>query len=162
MFMKMMAAIVTLGFCVSISVADGRQLFKITLVSEGKPRASIVVAQNPTPSARLAALELQYHIQKITGAIVPIRTDREEIRGTRILVGESKQTNALGIKGDSFKSLEYLIQFRPETIILIGRDWQDTEENYPDRSRLAGHGGEPEGTGQGYLWPHDSVKSTSN
>ncbi len=126
---KMMAAIVTLVFCVSMSAAEGKPLVEITLVSEGKPRASIVVAQNPTLSARLAALELQYHIRKITGAVVPIRTDREEITGTRILVGESKQTNALGIKGDDFKSLEYLIQFRPDTITLIGRDWQDTEEN---------------------------------
>ncbi|TFG66012.1 MAG: DUF4838 domain-containing protein, partial [Anaerolineales bacterium] len=132
---KLMAAIVTLGFCVSMSAAKGRPLVEITLVSEGKPSASIVIAENPTPSARLAALELQYHIRKITGAILPIRSDREEIMGTCILVGESKQTNALGIKGDSFKSLEYLIQFRPDTIILIGRDWQDTEENRKELGR---------------------------
>ncbi|GAI86345.1 unnamed protein product, partial [marine sediment metagenome] len=55
--------------------------------------------------------------------------------GTRILVGQSKQTNALGIKGDGFKSLEYLIQFRPDTIILIGRDWQDTEQNRNELGR---------------------------
>ena len=71
MFMKMMTAIVTLGLCVSISVAEGRPLVDITLVRQGKPSASIVVAQNPTHSARLAALELQYHIQKITGAMNP-------------------------------------------------------------------------------------------
>ncbi len=132
---KMTAAIVTLGFCVCMSAAEGKPLVEITLVSEGKPGASIVVAQNPTPSARLAALELQYHIRKITGAVLPIRTDREEITGTRLLVGESKQTNALGIKGHDFKPLEYLIQFRPETIILIGRDWQDTEESRKELGR---------------------------
>jgi len=132
---KMMAAILTLGFCVSMSAAEVKPLVEITLVSEGRPSASIVVAQNPTPSARLAALELQYHFRKITGAIVPIRTDREEITGPRILVGQSRQTNALGIKGDDFKSLEYLIQFRPDTIILIGRDWQDTQENRKELGR---------------------------
>ncbi|MGD8500969.1 MAG: DUF4838 domain-containing protein, partial [Phycisphaerales bacterium] len=132
---KMIAAIVTLGFCVSMSGAEGRPLVEIALVSEGKPSASIVVAQNPTHSARLAALELQYHIRKITGAVVPIKTDSEEITGTRILVGQSRQTNALGIKGDSFKSLEYLIQFRPDTITLIGRDWQDTKENRKELGR---------------------------
>ena len=131
----MIAAIVTLAFCESISVAEDKPLVEITLVSEGEPSASIVVAQNPTHSAKLAALELQYHIRKITGAILPIRTDREEITGTRILVGQSKQTNALGIKGDGFESLEYLIQFRPNTIILIGRDWQDTEENRKELGR---------------------------
>jgi len=132
---KMMAAILTLGFCASMSAAAGKPLVEVTLVSEGRPSASIVVAQNPTPSARLAALELQYHLRKITGAIVPIRTDREEITGTRILVGESKQTSALGIRGGGFNSLEYLIQFRPDTIILIGRDWQDTEENRKELGR---------------------------
>ena len=110
----MIVTIVALAFCLNMSAAEERQLVEITLVSEGKPSSSIVVAQNPTPSARLAALELQYHIRKITGAVMPIRTDREEIAGARILVGESKQTNALGIKGDGFKSLEYLIQFRPD------------------------------------------------
>ena len=131
----MITAILTLGFYVSISAAEGRLLVEMTLVSEGKPSASIVIAQNPTPSARLAALELQYHIRMITGTIIPIRTDSQEITGTRILVGESKLTNALGIKGDNFKPLEYLIQFRPDTIILIGRDLQDTEENRKELGR---------------------------
>ena len=134
MLIQSMTAIV-LGFCASISVAEDRPLVDITLVNQGRPSASIVVAQNPTPSARLAALELQYHIQKITGAIVSIKTDSEKITGTRILVGESKQTNVLGIKGENFKSLEYLIQFHPETIILIGRDWKDTEENRKELGR---------------------------
>ncbi len=66
---KMMAAFVIGGFCIFMSVAAGKPLVEITLVSEGRPSASIVVAQNPTPSARLAALELQYHFRKITGAI---------------------------------------------------------------------------------------------
>jgi len=132
---KVMAAIVTLGFCTSMQAVEGRPSVEITLVSEGRPGASIVVAQNPTPSANLAALELQYHIRKITGAVVPIRTDREEIAGPRILVGHSSQTSALGIRADDFESLEYLIQFRPGTIILIGRDWQDTEENRKELGR---------------------------
>ena len=76
---KMIIVIVTLAFCVSISAAEDKPLVEITLVSEGKPSASIVVAQNQTPSARLSALELQYHIRKITGAIVPIKTDSEKI-----------------------------------------------------------------------------------
>ena len=128
---KMIAVIVTLGFCVSMSAAEDRPLVEVTLVSEGKSNTSIIVAQNPTPSAELVALELQYHIRKITGATLPIKTDIEDITGTRILVGQSKQTETLGIKGDDFKSLEYLIQFRPSTIILIGRDWLYMEENPP-------------------------------
>ncbi len=126
---RMMTVLIILGFCLSVSGAEEQPLATITLVSDGKPNASIVVAQNPTPSAGLAALELQYHVRKITGAVLPVKTDRQEITGARILVGQSRQTNALGIRADSFKSLEYLVQFRPDTVILIGRDWQDTQEN---------------------------------
>ena len=57
---KIITAIVTVGLCVGMSVAKGRPTVEITLVSEGKPSATIVVAQNPIASARLAALELQY------------------------------------------------------------------------------------------------------
>jgi len=44
-------------------------------------------------------------------------------------VGESEATRALGFNGSDFAPQEYLIAFRPETLILIGRDWEDTEVN---------------------------------
>ncbi|MHC4581040.1 MAG: DUF4838 domain-containing protein [Planctomycetota bacterium] len=132
---KTITAIVTVGLSVGMSLAEARPSAGITLVREGKPSATIVVAKNPSDSARLVALELQYHIRKITGAAVPVKTDRQETTGAHILVGQSRQTNALGIRADSFKSLEYLIQFRPDTIILIGRDWQDTEESGKELGR---------------------------
>jgi len=126
---------VTAALCLSVSAAASNEAATVTLVKHGTPDASIVVAENPTPSAHLAALEIQYHIQKITGAVLPIQTDREETTGTRILVGQSKQTSLLGINGDNFKPLEYLIQIRPDTIVLIGRDWRDTEDNSKELGR---------------------------
>ena len=72
---------------------------------------------------------MQYHVRKITGAILPIRSEHDEPSGARILVGESKRTVALGIRAEDFKSLEYLVRLRPDTVILIGRDWRDTAEN---------------------------------
>ena len=45
-----------------------------TLVRNGEPAGVIVTAQDPTPAARLAALELQHHIEQITGR----RTAAEE------------------------------------------------------------------------------------
>lgn len=137
----------TLGMFLHTSVAAESTKSAITLVTDGKPNSIIVVSENPTPSANLASLELQYHIMKITGAVLPIKTDGEKITGskffsqsfstienreknpTRILVGESEYTRKLGIRGKDFSSQEYLIQFQADTIVLIGRDWQDTEEN---------------------------------
>ncbi|MFC1738744.1 DUF4838 domain-containing protein [Planctomycetota bacterium] len=102
---------------------------EITLVDNGKANASIVTAKEPTISARLAALELQYHIEKITGARLPIKTDAQKVKGNRILVGESPATRKLGLKADNFPPQEYLIRFLPETVVLIGYDWLDTPKN---------------------------------
>ena len=121
--------VLALGPCLNVAVVANGGSAGITLVQGGKPSATIVVAKNPTPSARLASLELQYHVEKITGAVLPVRADSEEATGTRILVGASKHTRDLGISSDEFGPQEYLIQFRPNTIVLIGRDWRDTEEN---------------------------------
>lgn len=100
-----------------------------TLARNGQAACTIVVAEHPTPAAQLAALELQSHVLKVTGAELPIRNDAGTVSGSRILVGESAATRALGFSGAAFAPQEYLIAFRPETLILIGRDWEDTEAN---------------------------------
>jgi hypothetical protein len=105
------------------------------LARDGKPACAIVIAEHATPAARLAALELQFHVLKITGAEVPVKTDAGPITGPRILVGESGATRELGFKGSDFPPQEYLIAFRPDTIVLIGRDWQDTPANRAEFGR---------------------------
>ena len=105
------------------------RLEAVDIVQQGKPACAIVIAENPTPSARLAALELQYHFLKSSGTEVPIRSEKEGIDGQRILVGESSATREFNLRSSDFKPQEYLVAFRPKTIILIGRDWKDTEAN---------------------------------
>ena len=100
-----------------------------TLANNGTPACTIVVSEQPTPAACLASLELQYHVLRMTGAELPIRNDKEPVNGPRVLVGDSEATRALGFKGSDFPAQEYLIAFRPDTLILIGRDWEDTEAN---------------------------------
>jgi len=110
----------------------------IELVQEGKPACSIVVAERPSPAARLAAIELQYHVMKISGAEIPIRSESDRAEGHRILVGESSATRQFSLRGEDFQPQEYLIAFRPSTIILIGRDWEDTEANRKVEGRPMG------------------------
>lgn len=111
------------------ATAEERTPAEVVLVEEGRPVASIVLARDPTRAARLSALELQHHIRRITGALLPLRSDVEETTGPRILVGRSRETGRLGIDGGDFGPLEYLVGFRPGTVVLIGRDWRDTEES---------------------------------
>lgn len=44
---------------------------------------------------QLAAAELQYHVEKNTGAKLPAVSDTAAVEGPRILVGESKATEVL-------------------------------------------------------------------
>ncbi|MBI4024531.1 MAG: DUF4838 domain-containing protein [Verrucomicrobia bacterium] len=113
----------------------------LTLVENGQPRSSVVIAKQATRAARLAAFDLQYHVQKITGATLPIEevpsaegrvTSGKTANGPiRILVGESQATVDLGLKSADFKPQEYLVKFLPETLVLMGRDKDDRGEmNY--------------------------------
>ncbi|MFA5203109.1 MAG: DUF4838 domain-containing protein [Lentisphaeria bacterium] len=97
-----------------------------TLVKDRQPAATIVIAQQATRAAQLGAFELQAHVRDITGATLQIVNDTVTPTGPRILIGDSAQTRALGIRADSFKSQEYMIRFFPDTLVLIGRDKPDT------------------------------------
>jgi len=130
--------LLTLTVLVTIQLAadqEGLALAAFDLVQQGTPACSIVIAERATPAARLAALELQYHVMKISGAGIPIRTDSERVEGSRILVGESPATRRFGLRSGDFKPQEYLIAFRQDTIILMGRDWEDTEANRKAQGR---------------------------
>lgn len=95
---------------------------KFVLARNGKPEATIVIARDATPAACFGAAELQYHIQKITDAVLPVVTDNTRVKGHRILVGESAATKALGLDSHNFKPQGYLIRFLPNTLVLMGKD----------------------------------------
>jgi len=132
------AGLVSCGFAFSVMLAmntgcvnsggavKGQGEVDVPLAKDGKPVASIVVAKEASRSAQFAAAELQCHIEKITGAKLPVVSDAEAVKGPRILVGASKATQALGLANGDFKHQEYLIRFLPDTLILMGKDKEDT------------------------------------
>ncbi len=102
----------------------------VTLVRDGKPVASIVIAKDADKVARFAATDLQYHIELITGATLPIVTDDKPVRGTRVMVGASRATRALDIDPSIFDNPQVgLVKFVDNGIVIIGRD-------KPDKGRL--------------------------
>jgi hypothetical protein len=113
------------------------------LVRDGKPEAAIVLPLPPTRAAQLAALELQHHIRKITGATLPIVMWAPPTGTAGIYVGESARTKALGLSRDSLKPQEYAIRFLPGEIILVGRDADDRGEVKYDGENLAACDGLP-------------------
>lgn len=104
----------------TLTVAAAEQSFCLT--RHGRPAATIVLAAKPTPSAAFAAEELQDHVRRLSGAVLPIVRDDRPVSGPRLLVGESRATRALGLRGRDFAPQEYLLRFGPETLVLMGRD----------------------------------------
>jgi hypothetical protein len=101
-----------------------------TLFQDSINDTAIAVSAQTCPSVRLASLELQYHIEEITGIRLPVINDQiENSYKNLILVGKSRYTDKAGIDLSSFGPQEYLITISENSIILIGQDWQDTPEN---------------------------------
>lgn len=92
------------------NLAFAGQAVDFTLTRDGKPAATIVTAAEPTVAAAFAAQELQEHVKRITGAVLPIVSDRADVAGPRILVGQSKASRSLSLPVDQLKSQEYLIR----------------------------------------------------
>jgi hypothetical protein len=101
----------------------------LKLAHHGSAGCSIIIAEKPTPSARLAALELQYHFLKMSGMEVPILSESASVPGIHLLVGDSTAVRQLGFRSNDFEHQEYVVAFRSNAIVLLGRDWQDTEAN---------------------------------
>jgi hypothetical protein len=116
----------------------------ITLVKDGQPAATIIVSEaalksepfkparasvGPAePKIKLAALDLQSFLQKMSGAKLPIVSDAGDADGALIFVGPSKMTQSVkGLAIPSGLTRErkedgYVILCRGNTLILAGND----------------------------------------
>ena len=68
---------------------------------------------------------------------MPIVREPDTVTGTRVLVGESRATHRLGVSPGKLSEQEYLIQFLPETLVLMGVDKADYGEVVYDAENLA-------------------------
>ena len=131
----------------SLSGAELNLAKELDLVKNGQPRATIVLAQRPTASAQLAASELQYYLQKISAATLPIVRAGGPIEGNRILVGASAATRALGVPAAPLAPQEYLIQTAPGVLVLLGHDGPEfSQVDYQSYGSLYKAASQPIGT----------------
>jgi hypothetical protein len=112
------------------------------IVKEGKPMATIVVPREMNHSTAFAVWDFHYHIQKITGVLLPVAFEDENVKGNKIYIGESKATRKLGIKSENLKEQEYIIRFYPDSLVLLGRD---EKIPFSDNIRILGDIGWDEG-----------------
>ncbi|MBM3497271.1 MAG: hypothetical protein FJX74_01250, partial [Armatimonadetes bacterium] len=51
------------------------QAARFVLARDGQPAAAIVLSAKPTVAAQFAAYELQWHVEQMTGAVLPIERE---------------------------------------------------------------------------------------
>ena len=102
----------------------------LVLVEDGRPSAAIVTADRPSPSARKAARTLQEYLEKISGARLDIKSEKEKVSGNRILLGHSKAARKLGVElpsGFTYRLDEegFVMKTVGSDLLLAGNeDWQ--------------------------------------
>jgi hypothetical protein len=72
----------------------------LTIAENGRSEYAIVVAADASPSTRHGAAELRMFLKQMTGADLPVISDREPVGAHEILVGDSAHLRRLGVEID--------------------------------------------------------------
>ena len=95
---------------------------KSFLVQDGKVRAEIIITEDPPRTTRLAALELQRYLEKISGAKLLISDQPNPTVPVKIYVGQSSSTDKLNVSTKALKHGAYRIVSGDDWLVLIGDD----------------------------------------
>ncbi len=112
---------------------------QVTLTSNGQPQAVIMTRPSPPGYVQLAAQEVQEHIQRMSGALLPIAVVGTEASypGKKfVYVGSSAATTAAGISTTGLDLEFYVIRTVNGNLHIVGRDggadvWYDLSDCQP-------------------------------
>lgn len=112
-----------------LSTAALAQTRDVLVLDTAKGGATLVLAAAATTSAQYAALELQYHLEKISG-VKPVIAREPQIPagGVKIALGNTALGKSLGFPVDKLAPWEFLIGQKQGVIVLAGGDAAVTEE----------------------------------
>lgn len=112
------ASVISLTFaCDTNHVFSGEYIVK-----DGKANAEIVTAEKPSRSTRLAALDLQEYIGKISGAKLPIVNAPTADDNVKIYLGSTKFAKDLGFEKTKLKYGAYRIKSGDKWLVIFGDD----------------------------------------
>jgi hypothetical protein len=102
-------------------------LAAVPVVVDGKPAAVIVIAEQPTAVARYAAEQLAQHIQRATGAQLPLVTETAAAQEgvSRIHVGNSHAVRAAGIDVTKLAPEAFVMRATGNSLFIAGDDKND-------------------------------------
>jgi len=93
----------------------------LNLVENSQARAEIIIADKPARMAKLAAKELQSTLLKMTGATLPIASERTAGKAA-IFVGKSRHTDALGLATHALQHGAFRMASGKDWLALLGAD----------------------------------------
>lgn len=95
-----------------------------SLVKDGRAQAVIVIADNPSPVASYAATELATHVQKATGAELPIVHESSIPDGyaSHVFVGVTRSAAAQGIDPEKLDNDAFVLRTVGNDLYVVGRE----------------------------------------
>lgn len=114
----------TAAITVCAAAALSARADELLLAENGKALYRIVVADDASPSTKHAADELQSFLEQISGAKLPIVSDREPASGRGIILGNNAHLQKLAVKID-FEALGpegYVIRTVDDRLVIAGGD----------------------------------------
>ena len=115
----------------------------VSLVTNGKPVAEIVVAEDASPSVRTAANELQRHLEAMSGAKLPLVHLPTKDVANQVFVGKNAVPKELGFSLDGVKADGFRIVAEDHHLILAGNESYNFAKSFseflaiPRKSRQA-------------------------
>jgi hypothetical protein len=96
----------------------------VPIVTDGTPIAVIVTADKPGSVAEYAAEELVTHIEKATGARLPVLTESGVPRSAayRIYVGDCQAASAAGIMAGKLPPESFVLKTAGDALFIVGED----------------------------------------
>ena len=116
--MRPLLLALAIGWPAACAAAD------VTIVRDAEPRAAIVVGARPTPVERLAAEELAWHIERMSGAKLPIGRAAPE-GAVPIYIGRA--ATAVGVDPKGLTLEHYRLETGADWLAIAGRDGSRSE-----------------------------------
>jgi hypothetical protein len=139
----------------------------VSLVADGQPRAVVVLADSPSPAAKIGAALFVAQVERISGARLPIvnegalkgsqiadgtiRARTKEPVETYVLIGESALAKQLGATAAGLGAGGILLRTTANALVLLGPDAATPSD--PDGSRYAVTTFLEDALGVRFLWP---------
>lgn len=103
----------------------------LTLVEGGRPRAVIITANQPTPTAQLAAEELVWHLRKATGVELAIMRESDAVESppNRIYVGACRAATEAGIEVEQLTPDDAVLRVVGKRLFLLGKENEEDPLN---------------------------------